>query len=277
MRFSICNEMFGDLSFDETCAWVAAAGYDGIEIAPYTLADDLNRFSRPRQRGMLRQAEDRGLDIVGFHWLLVKPEGLHILARDNSTRESTKDIFRRLIEIAVNMKAPVLTLGSPDQRSHDPDETLPDATQRMVAFLRDIVPDLESAGVGLALEPLELHYTNMITSTRETCAIAAAVGSHAVGVTLDTHFLRWECERNGTSARDAFDLVGSRLMHLHIQDDNFLAPGSGSADFAGFANAVKGINWRGAVSIETLGLADAHRAEGEAQTGIACLRRMFSG
>jgi hypothetical protein len=40
MRYAICNETYQNTSFDAMCADAAAAGYEGIEIAPFTLAED---------------------------------------------------------------------------------------------------------------------------------------------------------------------------------------------------------------------------------------------
>ena len=42
MNFAICNETFQDRSFSEQCQAAEAAGYTGIEIAPFTLADDIS-------------------------------------------------------------------------------------------------------------------------------------------------------------------------------------------------------------------------------------------
>ena len=36
MKFATCNEMFEGWTWGDTCAAVRAAGYDGIENAPFT-------------------------------------------------------------------------------------------------------------------------------------------------------------------------------------------------------------------------------------------------
>ena len=38
IRLGICNELFEGWDFAEVCRTVKALGYDGLEIAPFTLA-----------------------------------------------------------------------------------------------------------------------------------------------------------------------------------------------------------------------------------------------
>ena len=40
MKFALCNEVLQPLPFEQQCKLAAALGYDGLEVAPFTLADD---------------------------------------------------------------------------------------------------------------------------------------------------------------------------------------------------------------------------------------------
>ena len=40
MRFAICNETYQGWDFERTCAHIAEVGYDGVEVAPFTLKED---------------------------------------------------------------------------------------------------------------------------------------------------------------------------------------------------------------------------------------------
>ena len=40
MKIALCNEVLQPLPFEQQCALAAALGYDGLEVAPFTLADD---------------------------------------------------------------------------------------------------------------------------------------------------------------------------------------------------------------------------------------------
>ncbi|HET8744642.1 MAG TPA: sugar phosphate isomerase/epimerase, partial [Ramlibacter sp.] len=78
MRFALCNEVLQPLAFAEQCRLAAALGYDGLEVAPFTLAEDPTTISDAQAREFRRIAEDHGLAIFGLHWLLVAPAGLSI-------------------------------------------------------------------------------------------------------------------------------------------------------------------------------------------------------
>ena len=40
MRIALCNEVLQPMPFAQQCEWAAAAGYDGLELAPFTLSNE---------------------------------------------------------------------------------------------------------------------------------------------------------------------------------------------------------------------------------------------
>ena len=99
MKFAICNETFQDRSFFEQCQAAEATGYTGIEIAPFTLSDDIARITEAEITDYRKAASDHGLEIVGLHWLLAKTEGYHLTSPDDSVRTATIDYARRLADL----------------------------------------------------------------------------------------------------------------------------------------------------------------------------------
>ena len=273
IKFGLCNELFTDRSVFKTIEYAAHLGYHGIEIAPYTLTDDLLSFPVDEQKKIAQCAADYGIEVIGLHWLLTKPEGLHLTTADKTVRQKTLDFFKKLIEINTNAGGRIMTLGSPYQRNFADSETQPIAAERTIKFFTELISELESTGSVVALEPLETEYTNFMTRTEETCKIIDEVDSKSVGITLDTHFLRWESSKFDMSIADIFERVGHRLVHLHIQDDNMGPPGTGTADFSEFITVVKQIGWNSYVSMETF---DQH-APGEqiAKEGVNFMKERF--
>ena len=82
MRIALCNEVLGAMPLEAQCELAAALGYDGLEIAPFTLADAPERIDASEARRLRRVVESSGLVVTGLHWLLVKPSGLSLTDPD---------------------------------------------------------------------------------------------------------------------------------------------------------------------------------------------------
>jgi sugar phosphate isomerase/epimerase len=72
MKFAICNETFQDWPFDKAFAFAAQCGYTGIEIAPFTMANNVKDIGSATRAEVRRQADAAGLEVVGLHWLLAQ-------------------------------------------------------------------------------------------------------------------------------------------------------------------------------------------------------------
>ena len=77
MRFAICNEQFEGWAFDRVCRFVKDAGYDGLEVAPYTLAPLITDVTPGQREELRQQAADSGVELLGLHWMLAKTDGLY--------------------------------------------------------------------------------------------------------------------------------------------------------------------------------------------------------
>ena len=77
----MCNEAFESTPFVEQCRTLKNAGYQGIEIAPFTLAPTRSNITPQQRQEYRRIITDEGLQFVGLHWLMVSPKGLHVTTR----------------------------------------------------------------------------------------------------------------------------------------------------------------------------------------------------
>ena len=59
MRIALCNEVIAPMPFPKQCEYAAKLGYDGLEIAPYTLSDEPHRLGTA-QLAAARAAHDAG-------------------------------------------------------------------------------------------------------------------------------------------------------------------------------------------------------------------------
>ena len=58
MRISLCNEVIAGMPFERQCAFAREVGYDGIEIAPFTLTDDPTKLAAGQPAQWRRAAAD---------------------------------------------------------------------------------------------------------------------------------------------------------------------------------------------------------------------------
>ena len=91
MRYAVCNETFEGWPHNRVCRFVAGLGYQGLEVAPFTLAPRVTDVPAARRRELRAQAEGCGLTIIGLHWLLAKTEGLQLTSADAGVRQATAD------------------------------------------------------------------------------------------------------------------------------------------------------------------------------------------
>jgi len=78
----MCNEAFEGWPFAKACQAIRKAGYTGIEIAPFTLAEKPGDITAAERREYRQVIQSEGLNFVGLHWLMVSPAGLHVSGPD---------------------------------------------------------------------------------------------------------------------------------------------------------------------------------------------------
>src|SRR4051812_35001425 len=120
MRISLCNEVIAQLPFARQCELAAALGYDGLEIAPFTLSEDPTRLTAARAAQLRRTAADAGIAITGLHYLMRAPAGLSITSADAAVRARSIEAMRRCCGLCAELGGTILVHGSPEQRMLGP-------------------------------------------------------------------------------------------------------------------------------------------------------------
>jgi sugar phosphate isomerase/epimerase len=249
MRISLCNEVVFALDFPAQCALARGLGYDGLEIAPFTLSDEPHRLPYERRTELRRIAEDAGLAITGLHWLLLVPEGLSITSDHVGTRMRTIEMMRGLIELCVDLGGTILVHGSPGARQIAPDQSAQAALAHARECFAAIAEDAEKAGVTYCIEPLAKSETPLINTVAEAAEIVRAIGSPAVRTMIDT------CAAGQAEAQPIPELIerwlpGGEVAHMHLNDPNRCAPGQGELRFAPILAALRRQGYAGIASVE---------------------------
>lgn len=246
MKFSICNETYQGWSFEQTCRHIASTGYDAVEITPFTLADNPRNLTEAEAGRIGRIATKAGLEVVGLHWLLVKPDGLHLTTMDDAIRSETADFAKRLARLCAAMGGKIMVWGSPKQRNLEDHWDYGDAVDRAVKVLRQVGDVCSEVGVTIAMEPLGPTETNFLNTAAETIRFIEKIDHPAIRLHLDVKAMSTEEK----SIPQIIEESAGHLAHFHANDPNKRGPGFGEVKFEPIAAALRKINFRGYVSVE---------------------------
>jgi sugar phosphate isomerase/epimerase len=249
MKLSLCNEVLGDLPLAAQCELAARLGYDGLEIAPFTLADAPHEIDAAEARHLRGIVESAGLSVTGLHWLLVKPGGLSVTDPDAAVRRRTFDVVTGLIRLCAELGGKVLVHGSPKQRQIAAGETHATARSRLRDFLAEVAEIAAQHGVVYCLEPLSTHETALVNTIAQAAEIVREIDRSSLRTMID-------CSAAGLSESQSVpDLIDTWMPtgligHVQVNDPNRRAPGQGEMRFAPVFAALKRHGYDGTVAVE---------------------------
>lgn len=247
MKFAICNETFQDWEWERMLDCIASLGYDGVEVAPFTLADRASEISDQRRRDLRNAALRAGVPVIGLHWLLVSPPGLYVTTPDDAVRNQTAAYFIDLVRLCADLGGGLMVVGSPKQRN-----LLPGVTkEKALAFAKEVferaLPEAERCGVTFAIEPLTPRETDFINTAEDGIELIKLINHPNFRLHLDVKAM------SGSESRPLPEVIKSSakyLHHFHANDPNLLGPGMGEVDHRPIMKALKDINYQGYVSVE---------------------------
>jgi len=162
-----------------------------------------------------------------------------------------KERLFSLIELAAGLKAAVIIGGVRGRLTGSQTEQ---KAQRFKAVetLRECAGLASNLGVTLLIEPINRYETNFVSNARDGLALIEEINSPSAKLLLDTFHMNIE-------EADMFAAVlsaGPRLGYIHLADNNRLAPGQGSINFARLLRVLRSIGYSGYLSAEILPVPD---------------------
>ena len=219
---------------------IAEMGFDWVELG----IESPNQMDYREVRAAL---EDAGL-------------GISISAITSADRDLTIDdasVNRNGIEYLKHCVDAIRTLGGrviagpiyasvgrlwqadADQRRRDMD--------RCVKNIREVAAYANDKGAVFGVESLNRFETSFINTIDQAIELVERVDSPAVQMMADTFHMNIE-EKDVAAS---LEKIGKRLVHVHANENDRGAPGSGHVDWEGVGRALKKIDYDGALVIES--------------------------
>lgn len=247
MKISLSSFLYFNYTLEEAIRRTAAAGFTGIDVwggRPHAYRNDLSE----RELATLRQLlEDEGLQVASmipaqFRYPTSLCSPIRVIQRDSI----------RYIQDSINTAA---GLGAP-MVSVCPGHTLygqsrEDGLARLKESLWEIAQFAARLGIQVAIEPADRYETDLLNTCRETLDLIRETGIDNLGVLLDNG----HAQVVGESAVEAIEMLGDRLYHVHVDDNNgerdqHLVPGDGTFTFPPLIEALRSAGYSGFLCAE---------------------------
>lgn len=269
MKFGICNEIFRDWPVTDGIQFAATTGYDAIEVAPFTLAKYVTQIPADQRKELREAAAKAGIEVSAIHWVLVQADGMHMTDPDPVVRERTSAYFCDLVDFCADLAARRIVVGSPNQRSLQPDVEREQGWSWATEVFRESIRRAEDAEVTICLEPLAPTETNFINTAAEAIRFVDQFDSPHFKIILDVKAMSSEAKTIPEIIRESWP----KFAYFHANDRNLKGPGFGDVDFRPIADALRAVGYDGFVSVEVFDFSDG--PEDIARKSLSYLKECF--
>ena len=179
---------------------------------------------------------------------VVLPRDAHLPSPDAEIRRRGVAYLNKCVERTADLQAHLMCgplhsgLGvmTGQRRTHD-------EWNRVVESLQQVARRARGLGVTLCVEPLNRFETYFLNTQEDAARLIDEIGEPNVGVHFDTFHANIE---EGDPVK-ALKLLGQRLGHVHISENDRGIPGSGHVDWRGTLLALKEAGYNGWLTIES--------------------------
>jgi len=248
IKISICNELFVGWPINRVFEYAAQLGYDGVEIAPYTLTDSVTEIPAKERKAIRHAAEKNGIEIVGLHWLLAEPEGLYINHPDEIVRIKTQEYIEALIHFCADIGGRVLVHGSPHQRTVQEGWDFQESWHFAKETFKVCLKTAQKRNVLYCIEPLARTSTNFINTVAEGIQLVREIRHPHFKMVFDSRSASAEEKSASQALLRALD--SGYLRHIHVNDANGRGPGFGDTAFVPILKSLLKHNYKGYISVE---------------------------
>ena len=245
MKLSVSNIAWAADREQEAAAILQNAGVRGLEVAP-TMVWPRPTEAPPVALDAYRDRWlDRGVRIVATQALLFGRPDL-ILFGDEAARRCTGDYLLAMARVSARLGAGVMVFGSPGNRlRHGLGADI--AMDVAVRFFLSLARGVADLGTSLCIEANAPAYgCDFLTTTAEAAELVRRVDHPGVRLQLDTSTMALNGEAYAAEIAAAAALLG----HAHASEPHLVPFGSGGADHAAAAVALRQAGYARWVSVE---------------------------
>jgi sugar phosphate isomerase/epimerase len=232
MRYGVCNWVFGGEDLAATAAFLAQAGFDGVE-----LLGDLETYAGAEVNTVLA---DFGLSVLSL-----TPQNEDLAHPDATVRARALDYYLRLLDFAAAVGAPVVSCHGAVGRVR-PLADYDQEYRHLLAGVRSLASRGAELNLRLAMEVLNRYESHLLNTAAQAVEFVSQVGSPVVGILLDAYHMN--IEESDPAAGIA--QVGESLFLFHVADSNRQAVGRGHTDFLALALALRRVGYASDVVFE---------------------------
>ena len=271
MKFACCNELLEDWELERQLRFLRAVGYEGVELAAFTLAPRITDVTTGQRAAIRRLAAAAGVSITGLHYLLKRTEGLHPTSPDVAVRRRTADYLRALVDCCADLDGQVLVFGGSQQRNLPEGVSAEDGRRWLIEGLWAALPAAADAGVTICLEPLPPPESNFVLTTDEAISIIEEVAHPHLRLVLDVRSLTAQAPAQSKTIAEIICSTEGYTAYCQANDANYGGPGSGDTDFVPIFGALSEIGYDGWMSVEAFDFSAG--PEHIARDSLAYMRR----
>ena len=248
-KYAMCNESMAELSWAEQCRIISDAGYEGIEIAAFTLVKEgVQKISPAKRKEMVSVMKNSYLKCVGLHWLLAPPpKGLHFTTPDAEVRQKTVAYLDALIDFCGDLGGSYMIFGSPKQRDTK-GISIEQAKKYFADGLSAVANHAQQRDIEILIEPLGKRTTDVINTLAEAFEMTKRINHPAIKMMFDFN--------NTVDETEPFDVLLRKyyknIHHVHVQEMGGKHLGTGNAvnDYVKAFQVLKDMRYNHWVSLE---------------------------
>ena len=229
--------------FEETFAFAAAHGLDGVEIHVRDPRDvDADQ--------LLILKEKHGLEIPAIGTgRAFGEDGLSFSDPDAGVRAAAVRRIKSHVDLAARLGAGVI-IGLIVGKS----AKTPESEAHAAACMKECAAYGLERNVEFFVEPINRYETGFLITARDCLDFFEKAGAPNCGVLLDTFHANIE----EADILETIKTVGPRIGHVHVADSNRRYPGAGHIDFAAIVSALRDTGYDRWLSAEMFPDPDPH-------------------